>query len=55
MADILGGEEYENVTSIDRNDYDPSLAKPAVYDATITVATNNFQREKRTATRNEEL
>jgi len=55
MVDILGEEEYENVTSIDCNDYDPSLAKPAVCDVTITAATNYFQREKRTATRNEEL
>ena len=45
LAYILGGEEYEDITGIDRNDYDPSLTKPAIYDATITNNTNTFQRE----------
>ena len=55
LADVLGGEEYEDITGIDRNDYDASLTKPAIYDATITNNTNTFQRERRTVVRNEEL
>ena len=52
---ILGGEKYEDITGINRNDYNPSLTKPAIYDATITNATNDFQRERRTVVRNKEL
>ena len=55
LADILGGEEYEDITGIDRNDYDPSLTKLAIYDATITNNTNTFQRKRRTVVRNDEL
>ena len=55
LADILGGEEYEDITRIDRNDYDPSLTKPAIHDAIITNNTNTFQRERRMVVRNEEL
>jgi len=42
LADILGSEEYEDITSIDRNDWEFSLTKPAIYDTTIMNATNNF-------------
>ena len=55
LGDILGGEEYEDITGIDRNDCDPSLTKPAIYDATIMNANNDFQCERRTVVRNEEL
>ena len=55
VEDILGGEEYEDITGIDRNDYDPSLTKPAIYDATITNNTNTFQCERRTVVRTKEL
>ena len=55
LADIIGGSEYEEITGIDQNDYDPSLTKPAIYDATITSNTNTFQRERRTVVCNEEL
>jgi len=55
LADIIDIEEYEDLTGVDRNDYNPSLAKPDIYDATISAATNTFQRERRTTVRNEEL
>ena len=55
LADILGGAEYEEITGISQHDYDASLTKPAIYDATITSNTNTFQRERRTVVRNEEL
>ena len=55
LADILGGSEYEEITGIDRHDYDASLTKPAIYDATITSNTNTFQRERRTVVCNKEL
>jgi len=55
LADIIGGDEYEDITGIDRNEYDASLTKPAIYDASITSNTNTFQRERRTVVRNEEL
>jgi len=55
LGGILGGGEYEDITGINKNDYDASLTKPAIYDATITNATNHFQRKRRTVARNEEL
>jgi len=53
LADIIGGEEYEDLTGVDRNNYDPSLAKPDICDATISAATNTFQRKGRTSVCNE--
>ena len=39
LADILGGEEYEETTGISAALYDPSLAKPDAYDEEITSRT----------------
>ena len=55
LADILGGDEYEETTGIAANDYDPSLAKPGAYDEDITSRTTDHARERMTAERNEEI
>jgi len=55
LADIIGGEKYKDLSGVDRNDYNPSIAKPDIYDATISAATNTFQCERRTTVCKEEL
>jgi len=36
LGDIIDGEEYEDLTGVYRNDYNPSLAKPDTNDATLS-------------------
>jgi len=55
MADILGGAEYEVITGVPAATYVAATTKPALYDPAINAATSDYQRDKKTALRNEEI
>ena len=55
MADILGGTEYEAITGVPAASYVAATTKPALYDPAINASTSDYQRDKRTALRNEEI
>ena len=53
LADIIGGAEYEVITGILETDYQDTMAKPALVDATITSRTTAHEREAMTIKQNE--
>ena len=55
MSDVLGGAEYKIITGIPAATYVAATTKPALYNAVITAATSDYQRDKKTAIRNEEI
>ena len=46
MGDVVGAKEYEDITNIPQTDYDGTMTKPTMYDASSNAGTSDYQRDK---------